>query len=121
MLIVGQDRALISKLKEELAESFDMKDIGPAKQILRMENTRDKESRRLWLSQERYVERILEIFNMKEAKTINMPLGHHFKLSKRSCPLIEEENNKRVAIPYSSVVGSLMYVMNVQGQTLLML
>ena len=111
MLIVGQDKALIIKLKEELAESFDMKDIGPAKQILRMENTRDKDNRRLWLSQERYVERILEIFNMKEAKTVNTPLGHHFKLGKRSCPLTEEENKKRVAIPYLSVVGSLMYVM----------
>ena len=28
MLIVGQDRAQISKLKEELAESFEMKDLG---------------------------------------------------------------------------------------------
>ena len=29
MLIVGQDKAQISKLKEELDESFDMKDLGP--------------------------------------------------------------------------------------------
>ena len=42
MLIVGQDRAQISKLKEELAESFEMKDLGPAKQILGMEITRDR-------------------------------------------------------------------------------
>ena len=70
MLIVGQDRTQISKLKEELAESFEMKDLGPAKQILGMEITRDRKNRRLWLSQERYVERILERFNMKEAKPV---------------------------------------------------
>ena len=50
MLIVGQDRAQISKLKEELVKSFDMKDLGPAKQILGMEITRDGKNRRLWLS-----------------------------------------------------------------------
>ena len=111
MLIVGQDRAQISKLKEELAESFEMKDLGPAKQILGMEITRDRKNRRLWLSQERYVERILERFNMKEAKPVTTPLGGHCKLSKSSCPSTEEENKKMVAIPYSSAVGSLMYAM----------
>ena len=111
MLIVGQDRAQISKLKEELAESFEMKDLGPAKQILGMEITRDRKNRRLWLSQERYVERILERFNMKEAKPVTTPLGGHYKLSKSSCPSTEEENKKMVVIPYSSAVGSLMYAM----------
>ena len=111
MLIVGQDRAQISKLKEELAESFEMKDLGPAKQILGMEITRDRKNRRLWLSQERYVERILERFNMKEAKPVTTPLGGHCKLSKSSCPSTEEENKKMVVIPYSSAVGSLMYAM----------
>ena len=111
MLIVGQDRAQISKLKEELAESFEMKDLGPAKQILGVEITRDRKNRRLWLSQERYVERILERFNMKEAKPVTTPLGGHYKLSKSLCPSTEEENKKMVAIPYSSAVGSLMYAM----------
>ena len=67
MLIVGQDRAQISKLKEELTKSFDMKDLSLAKQILGMEITRGKKNRRLWLSQESYVEQILERFNMKKA------------------------------------------------------
>ena len=74
MLIVGQDRAKISKLKEELAKSFDIKDLGPTKQILRMEITRDRKNRRPWLSQERYIERILERFNMKEAKLVQLLL-----------------------------------------------
>ena len=50
MLIVGQDRAQIGKLKEELVESFDMKDLSPAKQILGMKITHDIKNRRLWLS-----------------------------------------------------------------------
>ena len=44
MLIVGQDRAQISKLKEELAKSFDIKDLGPSKKILGMKITHDKKN-----------------------------------------------------------------------------
>ena len=63
------------------------------------------------MSQERYVERVLERFNMKEAKSVSSPLGNHFKLSRLLCPTTQEEKDKMAGIPYSSVVGSLMYVM----------
>ena len=95
MLIVGQDRAQISKLKEELAKSFDMKVLSQDKQILGMEITRDKQNRRLWLSQESYVERILERFNLKEAKLVTTPLGGHFKLSKKSCPITRGKKRRK--------------------------
>ena len=49
-------------MKEELAKSFDMKDLSPANQILGMEITRDRKNRRLWLSKERYVEAVKWIF-----------------------------------------------------------
>ena len=94
-----------------MVESFDMKDLGPVKQILGMEITHDRKNRRLWLSQERYVERILKRFNMKEAKPANKPFGGHFKLSKRLFPSTEEENKKMDTIPYLLAVGSLMYAM----------
>ncbi|KAK9940454.1 hypothetical protein M0R45_017116 [Rubus argutus] len=111
MLIVGQDVAMIHKLKAELSKSFDMKDLGPAKQILGMEITRDRKNKKLWLSQEKYVERVLERFNMEGAKPVSSPLGNQFKLSKRSCPTIQEEKDKMTKIPYASAVGSLMYAM----------
>ena len=34
MLIVGRDTGKIDKLKKELSKSFEMKDLGPASQIL---------------------------------------------------------------------------------------
>ena len=34
MLIVGHDTSKIDKLKKELSKSFEMKDLGPASQIL---------------------------------------------------------------------------------------
>ena len=63
------------------------------------------------MSQEQYVERVLERFNMKNAKSVSTPLANHFKLSKRSCLTTDEEKKKMVVVPYSSAVESLMYVM----------
>ena len=60
MLIVGQDKAQLSKLKEEFAESFDIKDLSPTKKILGMEITRDRKNRRLWLSQEDILNKFLK-------------------------------------------------------------
>ena len=48
---------------------------------------------------------------MHNAKPVSTPLASHFKLSKEMCPETQEEIDYKSRIPYSSVVGSLMYVM----------
>ncbi|KAL6350377.1 hypothetical protein AAG906_004328 [Vitis piasezkii] len=101
----------IEKLKRELSKSFTIKDLGFAKQILGMKISRDRKNGKLWLSQEAYIEKILERCNMSKAKTISSPLVGHFKLTSKQCPTSEKENEEMRKMPYSSVVGSLMYVM----------
>jgi len=91
MLIVGHDAKKIQMLKEELSKSFAMKDLGPAKQILGMKITRDRKKEKLWLSQERYVQKVLERFNMSKSKPVCSPLASHFKLSSKQCPSSDEE------------------------------
>ncbi|KAH9291001.1 hypothetical protein KI387_044130 [Taxus chinensis] len=70
MMEQGKNMQEIKVLKKQLSESFDMKDLGAARQIL-----------------------------------------GHFKLSKEQCPMTEQERNHMSKVPYSSVVGSLMYAM----------
>ena len=65
MLIVGNGTKRIALLKKALSKSFAMKDLGPAKQILGMKISRDRSKKLLWLSQERYIEKVLERFNMQ--------------------------------------------------------
>ena len=59
MLIVGRDHTKIRVLKNGLSRSFSMKDMGPAKQILRMHIVRDRTKKLLWPSQEKYVTKVL--------------------------------------------------------------
>lgn len=50
MLILGKDMSKIDRLKKELSESFAMKDMGPAKQILGMQISRDRKNMKIWFS-----------------------------------------------------------------------
>ena len=111
MLIIGHDKSKIEKLKKELSKSFAMKDLGPAKQILGMKITSDRKKGKLWLSQERYIEKVLERFNMRKAKPVSTPLANHFKLSSKQSLASEKEKDEIKYVPYASAVGSLMYAM----------
>jgi hypothetical protein len=59
MLLTSKSITEINRLKAQMARMFDMKDLGATKQILGMEIFRDKRNGKLWLSQEKYVEKIL--------------------------------------------------------------
>ncbi|GKE54392.1 retrotransposon protein, putative, ty1-copia subclass, partial [Tanacetum coccineum] len=86
MLIATKDKAQIEKLKGQLSNEFDMKDLGATKKILGMEIIRERQSGKLYLSQQGYVEKVLRSFNMHNAKPVNTPLAAHFKLSSALCP-----------------------------------
>jgi len=68
-----------------------MKDLGEAKKILGIEITRDRDSGRLWLSQENYVLKVLERINMAETRPVTTPLAGHFKLFSKQCPQSPKE------------------------------
>jgi len=111
MLIFDANMAEIDKLKKQLSENFEMKDLGPAKQILGMRISKDRSEGILNLSQEKYIEKLLSKFNVGNAKTKNTPLGTHLKFSKRQSSQIKEEESHMSKVPYASTIGSLMYAM----------
>ena len=86
-----------------------MKDLGVAKQLLGMRIIRDRKNRKLTLSQSEYIEKLLEIFRMQDAKLVSTPLASHFKLTKEMCPKTDEELDDMSKVPYSVVVRILMY------------
>ena len=92
-----------------LSREFDMKDLGAAKKILRMEIKKNREKRRLCLSQGNYISKVLEKFNMVDAKPVFTPLASHFILSAKQS-LSEANFEKMKKILYASAVGCLMYV-----------
>ncbi|KAL2642786.1 hypothetical protein R1flu_010373 [Riccia fluitans] len=90
-----------------------MKDLDPAKSILGMEIHKDAKDGMLWLTQGKYARKLLERFNMFDAKLVDTPLVNHFKhqLSTTFCPLDATEKGLMSKVPYESAIGSLMYFM----------
>jgi ATP-binding cassette subfamily B (MDR/TAP) protein 1 len=48
---------------------------------------------------------------MHDAKFVSTPIASHFKLSALQCPTSEDDIEYMSRVPYSNVVGSLMYAM----------
>ncbi|KAG8472437.1 hypothetical protein CXB51_035357 [Gossypium anomalum] len=111
MLIAAKDKGEIRKVKAQLSEEFEMKDLGPANKILGMEILRDTKTSKLYLSQKGYIEKLLCRFNMRSAKPVSTPLATHFRLSSTLSPQSDDEIEYMSHVPYSSAVGTLMYAM----------
>ena len=108
MLIASVDRSEILKLKEQLSNAFETKDLGKAKKILGMELNRSEEGNVLKVSQKL---RVLEKFGMKGAKSILTPTSQQLKLSVQMCLSTNEETAYMDKVSYASAVGSIMYSM----------
>ena len=65
----------------------------------------------IYLSQQKYVENILERFGMEHCKPLATPLDSNSKLSRNLNPQIPEEIEAMKNVPYQSAVGSLVYAM----------
>ena len=76
-----------------------------------MRVTRDRKQRRLYLSQEKYIQKVLDRFSMANAKSLGVPLPPHTKLSKLDCPKDDAAVHAMKGVPYASACGSLMYAM----------
>lgn len=85
-----------------------MKDLAVVKQILRMKIKRKDGI--LTLSQEEYVKKVLNRFHLASGKLMSTPLAYHFKLSKEHSLTTKQERDHIAKVPYTSPIGSLMYV-----------
>jgi hypothetical protein len=111
ILIFAKSKKEITTLKAQLSSEFDMKDLGAAKKILALEITRERKSSVLFLSQQSYIKKVLQHFNMHDTKSVSTPIAPHFRLSALQCPSTDGNIEYMSRVPYSSVVGSLMYAM----------
>ena len=111
LLIAGEDKAEIVKVKQALSSAFKMVDFGEVTTVLGIKVQRDRRAGLLTMSQKKYVEEVLARFGMEEAKPVAIPMATTTVLSKAQCPQNEEEARSMAGVPYRSLVGSLMYLM----------
>ena len=111
MLIAAKEMRTVRRLKDQLSQEFEMKDLGAARRILGMDIYRDRSKGTLVLSQNDYLSKVLKTFGMMDCRAVSTPLGSQFKLQSLSKADEEKQGRDMENVPYSSAVGSLMYAM----------
>ncbi|RVW84848.1 Retrovirus-related Pol polyprotein from transposon TNT 1-94 [Vitis vinifera] len=86
-----------------------MKDMGEASYVIGIKIERDRSQRILGLSQETYINKVLERFCMQDCSLGTAPIVKGEKFSLNQCPSNDLEKKEMKNIPYASTVGSLMY------------
>ncbi|RVW90199.1 Retrovirus-related Pol polyprotein from transposon TNT 1-94 [Vitis vinifera] len=109
ILLATNDKGLLHEVKQFLSKNFDMKDMGEASYVIGIEIHRERFQGILGLSQETYINKVLERFRMKNCSPSVSPIvkGDRFNLDQ--CPKNDLEREQMKNIPYASAVGSLMY------------
>ena len=109
ILLATNDKGLLYEVKQFLSKNFDMKDMGEASYVIGIKIHRERSRGIFGFSQETYINKVLERFNMKNCSSSVAPIlkGDRFNLNQCSKNDFEREHMKN--IPYASAVGSLMY------------
>ena len=95
-------------IQDLLHREFEMTDLGPLTSFLGMEIRRDRRLPRLHLSQQRYIETILNRHGMADSTPMATPADPHVRLLKTPSDHQADSINRQ---RYQSAVGSLMYAM----------
>jgi hypothetical protein len=90
ILLIGNDIPMLEAVKTSLKRSFSMKNLGEAAYVLGIKIYRDRSKRLIGLSQDtyidkilnRYIDKILNRFNMQDSKKGFVPMSHGITLSK---------------------------------------
>jgi hypothetical protein len=104
-LIACNSRSELDEFKAKFNARFECSDGGPVNYFLGFNVFRDRQQRKLWVSQKHYVESVLERFEMDQAKPNKAPLPSGYR------PVMATDKEHALAKheEYPAMVGSLMY------------
>ena len=102
IVIATKNTDEIQKFEQELSEKFRMSKLGDIKEYSGIQVERDKEQI-FYIHQRKYIEQILEIYGLKDAKGSEIPMCTGYRKVQNSKPL--QDNTK-----FQSIIGSLMYI-----------
>ncbi|OOQ85189.1 Reverse transcriptase RNA-dependent DNA polymerase [Penicillium brasilianum] len=95
-------------IRQSLEEKFEMKHIGELSQFVEIRITRHRPSRKTWLSQGAYIEKIASKFNLLARQPPATPLPSDLSAILRPAPT-EHPPNPRLVNLYQQKCGSTLY------------
>ncbi|PIL28349.1 hypothetical protein GSI_09500 [Ganoderma sinense ZZ0214-1] len=103
-LFCGRDKKLVALLKARFMKKWECRDLGDAKEFLRMRITRI--GRKIFLDQRAYLEKVLDRCGMMNARPALTPLPAGYIPAPNTGQATPELRSR-----YQKVIGSLLYLM----------
>jgi len=110
ILIAGSSQAIIDRIKNQLNDKYDMKDLGVVRHILGCEVKHEVDTGTSYLTQYQYAKKAVEKFFGPDLKPCDIPCDPLIALSKTMSPTTEEEKAKVSKLPYREAVGTLLWL-----------
>jgi hypothetical protein len=108
ILIVGNSKERITQLKLSSAKEFEMTDMGHPDKFLGIEIIRDDLKNVMYLSQKKFIEKMLKRFDMYDCRPVATPM-----VVNESGETIEKRVKLNLKeIPYRQAIGCLLYLAN---------
>lgn len=104
LLVMCRDMGQITSFGRQLANRFEVKDLGDLKRCLGMDFTRNEEG--IHVNQQTYIDDVLLRFGMSDCNAVSTPLDVGTKLAK-GVPWSSTNGSKP---PYRELVGCLLYL-----------
>jgi Reverse transcriptase (RNA-dependent DNA polymerase)/Integrase core domain len=107
--LMGDSIEQIVYFKKQLANRFEITDLGEISYYLGLRVIRNRSNRTITLDQEKYISDVLARFQMNSCTPANTPFASGTDFFASSSPA--EDNDPSFIANYQSIVGSLMYAM----------
>lgn len=110
LLIAARTQRQVNKVKLQIFETFDGKDLGPVSFFLGVKITRDRATRTIYLSQQGYIEKLLKDCGMDSCNTNNKsPLSKSQYEALMVPPPSEHRASAAERTEFQRMVGYILY------------
>jgi transposase InsO family protein len=110
IMIACNDKQFLDGVKQNIFSKWRCKDIGEVKSMLGIEIKRDRDQRKIYISQRRYCNDVLERFQMDKCNSSETPCSE-LRLTSDMCPTTDERKEMAdTQRKYPEAVGCLMYL-----------
>ena len=99
--LATNDKGMIYEVKQFLSNKFDIKDMGETSYVIGIRIHRERSGGILGLSQETYINKVLERFNMKNCSSSVAPILKGNICNLNQCPKNDFEWEHMKKIPYA--------------------
>lgn len=110
-LVISKSKLILDSFLNDLMNTFEIKIYEP-RYFIGFEIERNRAKKSLRIHQFEYINKLVNRFQMNDAKEVSVPMDPTVRYSKAMGPTTFEEKEEMKSKPYNELLGCLQFVVN---------